>query len=124
MIAKMYQFNLKNLIYLLLIVWLIQIDLVNANSTSSLNSSNHHKLNKSTKFKNLKPPKRTVKQKSKQINNSTSLSPVKLENAIENNVPKTLYQISRDGRHQMLAFGSEITLANQMQQLVFEQNLV
>lgn len=117
----MNQLILKNLIIYLLFIWLVQFDLVSLvnanNSTSSLSSLHNHKLSKPAKLKSTKLTKKTFKQPK----NSTSLSPAKLDAAVQD-APKTFYQISRDGRHQMLAFGSEITLANQMQQLVFEQN--
>lgn len=118
--------NLSSFIIYGLLIWISQIvpisNLVNNNSTSSLSVFSNDKLinNKFTTKPNklkTKPNKKAFKAH-KNVTLS-SLSPVKLD--AFNESPKTLYQISRDGRHQMLAFGSEITLALQTQQLIFEQ---
>lgn len=113
-------FSLRSLIIYVSIIWLLQIDLASsANSTSAFTNS---LLTKPTK---LKPNKKALnKSLNKPFRNATlpaSLSPAKLTKHLDEETPKTLYQISRDGRHQMLAFGSEITLAYQTQQLVFEE---
>lgn len=129
---KMNQINLKKFIIYIFIIWLIQFDLVTktrADNLTSISSNNSAPINKKStkpiKLKNNKLNKKTTFNKlisSFNKNVTTSLSPAKLEDSTDN-LPKTLYQISRDGRHQMLAFGSEITLALQTEQLVFEQNL-
>lgn len=116
-------FGLRSLVICVSIVWLTQVDLVSsANSSSTALSTTNPKLTKPTK---LKSSKKLNKSLNKPFRNVTalppaSLSPVKLTK-LDEEQPKTLYQISRDGRHQMLAFGSEITLAYQTQQLVFEE---
>lgn len=120
-------FGLRSLIIYVTLVWLLQADLVgsaNRSSSTSLNASTNPKLTKPTKLKSSK--KALNKSLNKPFRNATalppaSLSPVKLTKHLDEETPKTLYQISRDGRHQMLAFGSEITLAYQTQQLVFEE---
>lgn len=100
-------------------IWLVQIGLVGSANSTSLSGSTNNKLAK------LKSNKKALnKSLNKPFRNATlpaSLSPAKLTKHLDEETPKTLYQISRDGRHQMLAFGSEITLAYQTQQLVFEE---
>lgn len=105
--------SLRSFIIYASVIWLVQIELA-----SAANSTSPNVFTKPTK------PKSSKKAISKPFRNATlpaSLSPIKLTKHLDEETPKTLYQISRDGRHQMLAFGSEITLAYQTQQLVFEE---